>query len=205
MIFASVYNGDPVPLQGLIENPDASEDARGAALRALGILVQRGQLPRETAAGYFRALFEGKLERQVSWVWSALVSEAAGLQDPGFLPEIRRAYVDDLVDAMWATFDEVEAGLCSGDWNHGERQDLVTDAIADLEWWETPDWDDYPVSEKAGAGPDSPEGSAADSAQPYVPPVWQKPVPIVKGPKIGRNDPCPCGSGKKYKKCCGKG
>jgi uncharacterized protein YecA (UPF0149 family) len=24
------------------------------------------------------------------------------------------------------------------------------------------------------------------------------------GYKIGRNDPCPCGSGKKYKKCCGK-
>ncbi len=27
---------------------------------------------------------------------------------------------------------------------------------------------------------------------------------IVKGPKVGRNDPCPCGSGKKYKYCCGK-
>ncbi len=27
---------------------------------------------------------------------------------------------------------------------------------------------------------------------------------VVKGKKIGRNDPCPCGSGKKYKKCCGK-
>jgi len=26
--------------------------------------------------------------------------------------------------------------------------------------------------------------------------------PIIKKPKIGRNDPCPCGSGKKYKKCC---
>jgi len=26
---------------------------------------------------------------------------------------------------------------------------------------------------------------------------------VVKGDKIGRNDPCPCGSGKKYKKCCG--
>jgi uncharacterized protein YecA (UPF0149 family) len=26
---------------------------------------------------------------------------------------------------------------------------------------------------------------------------------VVKAPKIGRNDPCPCGSGKKYKKCCG--
>lgn len=28
--------------------------------------------------------------------------------------------------------------------------------------------------------------------------------PVVKGKKIGRNDPCPCGSGKKYKNCCGK-
>ena len=28
--------------------------------------------------------------------------------------------------------------------------------------------------------------------------------PIVKSVKVGRNDPCPCGSGKKYKKCCGQ-
>ena len=28
--------------------------------------------------------------------------------------------------------------------------------------------------------------------------------PIVKPPKVGRNDDCPCGSGKKYKKCCGR-
>ena len=27
---------------------------------------------------------------------------------------------------------------------------------------------------------------------------------VVKGPKTGRNDPCPCGSGKKYKQCCGR-
>ncbi len=27
---------------------------------------------------------------------------------------------------------------------------------------------------------------------------------IVKGKKVGRNDPCPCGSGKKYKHCCGR-
>jgi preprotein translocase subunit SecA len=31
-----------------------------------------------------------------------------------------------------------------------------------------------------------------------------KQQPIVVGPKIGRNDPCPCGSGKKYKQCHGK-
>ena len=28
--------------------------------------------------------------------------------------------------------------------------------------------------------------------------------PVRRAPKVGRNDPCPCGSGKKYKKCCGK-
>ena len=27
---------------------------------------------------------------------------------------------------------------------------------------------------------------------------------VVKGKKVGRNDPCPCGSGKKYKNCCGR-
>ena len=29
--------------------------------------------------------------------------------------------------------------------------------------------------------------------------------PVTKKDKVGRNDPCPCGSGKKYKKCCGAG
>ncbi len=33
---------------------------------------------------------------------------------------------------------------------------------------------------------------------------FSPPIPIVeRSPKIGRNDPCPCGSGRKYKKCCG--
>jgi preprotein translocase subunit SecA len=35
-------------------------------------------------------------------------------------------------------------------------------------------------------------------------PSEQKQAPVTVGPKIGRNDPCPCGSGKKYKACHGK-
>ena len=31
-----------------------------------------------------------------------------------------------------------------------------------------------------------------------------KGAPVVLGPQPGRNDPCPCGSGKKFKKCCGQ-
>ena len=31
------------------------------------------------------------------------------------------------------------------------------------------------------------------------------PKQVIAGQKVGRNDPCPCGSGKKYKKCHGRG
>ena len=35
-----------------------------------------------------------------------------------------------------------------------------------------------------------------------VPESPEPPTPIARGPKTGRNEPCPCGSGKKYKRCC---
>ncbi|WP_428074442.1 SEC-C metal-binding domain-containing protein [Candidatus Avelusimicrobium luingense] len=34
-------------------------------------------------------------------------------------------------------------------------------------------------------------------------PVQKVETVVHEGPRVGRNDPCPCGSGKKYKKCCG--
>jgi preprotein translocase subunit SecA len=52
--------------------------------------------------------------------------------------------------------------------------------------------DDYAANEKDRFEP----GGA--------PAVAEKSAPIKVGPKIGRNDPCPCGSGKKYKHCHGK-
>ena len=49
-----------------------------------------------------------------------------------------------------------------------------------------------------GAQPTSVMQEASD-------PSAQAPVKTIvnKAPKVGRNDPCPCGSGRKYKKCCG--
>jgi SEC-C motif-containing protein len=43
----------------------------------------------------------------------------------------------------------------------------------------------------------------ADQRWYFVEEAKRKSEPIVKGAQPGRNDPCPCGSGKKYKKCCG--
>jgi len=50
--------------------------------------------------------------------------------------------------------------------------------------------------ESRGELPQGPGRSAAPAARP------QAPVRTPAGEKVGRNDPCPCGSGKKYKKCC---
>ena len=53
------------------------------------------------------------------------------------------------------------------------------------------------------SGPSSAAPSIQSNEAPEIPKVA---VPVVRDqPKVGRNDPCPCGNGKKYKKCCGKG
>ncbi|MGQ0525498.1 MAG: SEC-C metal-binding domain-containing protein [Betaproteobacteria bacterium] len=49
--------------------------------------------------------------------------------------------------------------------------------------------------EDAHGGEDELEDSDLFAEEPIAP-------HFRKTPKIGRNDPCPCGSGKKYKKCC---
>ncbi len=49
-----------------------------------------------------------------------------------------------------------------------------------------------PQASRAGAGAHGGRGRDAGTVQ-----------QVVRGDKVGRNDPCPCGSGKKYKKCCG--
>ncbi len=54
-------------------------------------------------------------------------------------------------------------------------------------------------------GTPSPAGVITDEGRDYYDPSEnQKQEPIKVGPKVGRNDPCPCGSGKKYKQCHGK-
>ncbi len=53
---------------------------------------------------------------------------------------------------------------------------------------------------------DIPAEGKGENAASYKGQLPQENIPTYKReePKVGRNDPCPCGSGKKYKKCCGK-
>jgi preprotein translocase subunit SecA len=52
--------------------------------------------------------------------------------------------------------------------------------------------------------PERPQANAITEEMPRESPKVMKPSPQISGPKVGRNDPCPCGSKKKYKKCCGR-
>jgi len=67
-----------------------------------------------------------------------------------------------------------------------------------------------PAARPAPAGP--PASASAAAARPAPPGPLRQPAPTgapprpragEAQPKVGRNDPCPCGSGRKYKKCCG--
>ena len=48
------------------------------------------------------------------------------------------------------------------------------------------------------------EGVLSEEKRREITKAWRKSGQIINENKVGRNDPCPCGSGKKYKKCCGK-
>ncbi|HZR19639.1 MAG TPA: SEC-C metal-binding domain-containing protein [Verrucomicrobiae bacterium] len=80
-----------------------------------------------------------------------------------------------------------------------DRQHGITDAIAEMKWWAS----FHPEDSR----PKSLPRLSAPVALPPAPPStdYVAPQPFVREPKIGRNGPCPCGSGKKYKKCCGNG
>jgi len=55
----------------------------------------------------------------------------------------------------------------------------------------------------ASSGGAQPKASDVVSEAAAAQEAKAKAKPVRTGPKVGRNDPCPCGSGKKYKKCCG--
>jgi preprotein translocase subunit SecA len=60
------------------------------------------------------------------------------------------------------------------------------------------------ASTSAIGGPTSGASGDASDIVSEASEAVSKARPLRAGPKVGRNDPCPCGSGKKYKQCCGK-
>jgi hypothetical protein len=201
-ILASVYDGNPAPLRGLVESEEVDEYVRAAAIDAFLVLERTGQMPRAEVIEYYRSLFQGKLQRTHSFAWDGLVGSVARLPAPELLDDVRQAYVDDLADSTVAGLESIERDLAEPKPGRSEKRGLVTDAIDEMEWWVA----FHPEDSQPEVLPEPPKAQAPLPPPPAPPPEsYTAPKPFVRQPKIGRNDPCPCGSGKKYKKCCGKG
>jgi len=194
-ILGSIYDGDPKPLEKLIESEEVNEYVRNAAIDAFLVLEHSGQMPRDQVVSYFQRLFGGRLRRTNSHAWNGLVSAVGDMPAPELLEDVRRAFEEGLVDPGFASFEGIERDLKSCPEGNRERHCVIEDAVNEMECWAAfhpADIHTRPVPKLKIPT------TSSESVRYYVP------QPFVREPKVGRNEPCPCGSGKKYKKCCGK-
>ena len=177
-MLAGVCDGDLTLLEALVLDRQANEYGRGAAVGALSHLAVWAEVPRESVVEHFLWLAREGLEREPGHVWDCLAVECADIEALAVFPELRRAYDEGLVDPQCmgrSELDEVERAPRGETLRETRERDAPIDDVVKATSW----WAGFATSRR---GP----------LEPYRAP-----------PKVGRNDPCPCGSGKKYKKCCG--
>ena len=179
-------------LRALVEDTCVNPYARGSAMEALWILALDGTLAREELAEYSVQLLQFRLERRRSHVWNVVAGVAADIQADGAMPLIEKAYERELADPMFCDLESIreQYARTAGDspepaFRHGGEWRGVEEGMSFF----VGDWEE-----------DSP---------PEDPIRWlkvlekrQRERAIVPVPSVGRNEPCPCGSGLKFKKCC---
>lgn len=199
-ILASVYDGDDSPLRALAENRSASDYVRGSTvIRCYLCLLAEGKTTREALEAYVTELLGGRLEREPGIFWDCWTELCADLGFASTLPLIQKAIDDDLCDPWYYGFDEILQAAGSGgneDWK--KSTGLIQDTLKETSWWATWEKEDEQAKEEDDQDEEEDwESYLLDSPMP-------EPATVVRAaPKVGRNDACPCGSGKKFKKCCG--
>jgi hypothetical protein len=197
-ILASVSGGDVTGLTALIENEQTNEYVRALALEGMVSLVTTGQRTRDEVMTYFVQLFQ-KLERKPGAQWDGLAHVCADLWPQEALDELGRAYEDGLVDTGSIDWQDIEHALALGQQGAMKwarcRDPLITDVAKNMGWMQC-----FQKAERHYEG----EGDAEEDLESLASGYTTAPIHRI-APKIGRNEPCPCGSGKKFKKCCGVG
>ena len=116
--------------------------------------------------------------------------------------DIELAYDEGLVNPSTIGFDEIEEQLGRSkqsvldELRNDKHYQLINDTIKELEWWVCFDQKENKRIEVSAFA------ERVDSEQTSIKNVRSESYRVEV--KVGRNDPCPCGSGKKYKKCCGQ-
>jgi len=192
---ASVFDGDPEPLYDIILDPNAEQFIRAGMCEALAMVTMRGELDRAVVGRFLRDAFIEMRPQAECYVWVGWQSAIAmlGMSDLKLL--VKKAFDRGFIDRHVLGFDHFEEDLRHGIDHPGEPRlpddrdsTLFGDTVEELSGWycftELYREDQERWQRRA-------EAHLARSQRVQNP---------FKG--VGRNDPCPCGSGKKFKKCC---
>jgi hypothetical protein len=190
-VMAAVFDGDPEPLYQVIRDPEADEFVRAKMLHTVAMLTRRGELPRDATAAFLRDCFSQLEPQEGCYVWAGWLDAVAWLGLTELKPMVQQAFQRNSIDPEWLTFKDFEEDLqysvdypeaepLNPDGNHAP----FGDTIEELSWWD--------AFKPKTPNNDKPEWEADPFGGPHRDPLR----------KVGRNDPCPCGSGKKFKKCC---
>lgn len=137
-------------------------------------------------------------------VAEGIIIRLEGLGAESALPLIETAYNSGLVDPQMATSESIKRDISRGDEAFQQTMNELprpTDVIAYLSKWAA--FQNHENRVQRSSEPESfgPQDSHIDNAG-----FLSENETTIRndGIKIGRNEKCPCGSGKKHKKCCGR-
>ena len=194
-VMAAVFDGDPEPLCKIFLDPRAEQFIRSRMCEALAMVTLRGELDRVLASRILRDAFVQMQPQAQNFVWFGWQSAIAmlGLSDLKTL--VKKAFDRGFIESCILEFDHFEQDLRRGIerldefWRPDDHEyTLFGDSIDELSGW-------YCFSEQYHKDQERWRHQAkADRARSQS---QQNPFKCV-----GRNDRCPCGSGKKFKKCC---
>lgn len=181
-IVGSLAHGQDAPMRAMIEREDLGQYVRAAMLRGMACSCVQGELPRERFQAYLSELFGGRIRREHSALWEAIVGICLNLGMVDLRRDIERAFDDGLIDEFVirraSAMRELSTPTAPLRASTSLRYSFILDTIAEMEWWAC-----FRRNERGAAESASPSARRGTT-------------------KVGRNAPCPCGSGRKYKKCC---
>lgn len=210
---AAVCGGDVAPLKALIEDAEVSVWVREAAVTALVVRVLEGDDERLPLVQYLVDMGEQETARisaldglsEGAGLIESLARAAGNLVAVEMRALVERWFDEGLIDLLWYSRDKFNADLSrtfeeAQAYALGKGSGYVIDVEAEIGGWSGFTEALRPrLPEKAGGATlyDSADRPQCNSSPPAPIETF-----VRDTPKVGRNDPCPCGSGKKYKKCC---
>ena len=203
-VMTAVFDGDPAPLHAIIRDEAADEFIRSRMIQALAMLTLSGAVPRAETTAFLRDCYDRLQPREGCFVWDGWQYAVAWLGLVELKPLVQEAFARGWIDPSWQSFQDFEDDLNHAV-AHPDAPPLVPDGeltpfgdtIAELKHWACFQPETAHNDESDVFGGD--DLDCDDLAAPWLPNDLPKRNPFRH---VGRNDPCPCGSGEKFKKCC---